>query len=148
MKRNLEMIQSELIDGEIKSADVRGELSLSLRGQTFLQFCMPCLTDDDLINFCNFILQTADLVEDRFEFNHYDTFYCYSVNFDDRARRSSYLAVYVDEFPNLIVLQYISHLDFSSSKEIRFEFESLEQSEQVVNDFIKTLDTKENYSNG
>ena len=142
MTFNVTDIQSKLIDGHIQLDSGKDELSLSSNGETLLRFSMFNLTVDDPVDLCNFILQTTKTIEDRFEFDSYDINYCYELIFNDRAKELSHLEVYVTNFPNVISLAYFNYSDHSRSnnKRILFKFESLEQAEQVVKDFIESLD--------
>lgn len=141
MKRDLNFIQSRLIDGHIGQIDDQDLLSLSKDDQTLLQFCMFELDDDKLIDFCNFILQATDLISDRFEFSRYEDYYCYEMIFNDTVRDNSYLSIYVENFPRQVTLQYHSYLslDEITSFTKYFDFTSLEDAEHVINEFMHQI---------
>ena len=95
MERNLDYIRSKLIDGELISNNRNRVLALRRNDQTLLRFCIDELTDDETINLCNLILLTADLVSDRFEFRHYDDYYCYEIIFGDKTATQAYFGIFV-----------------------------------------------------
>ena len=140
MKRNLEYVRSKLIDGEIISSYDETMIALVRNDQTLLKFCHKAFRDDDeVIDLCNFISMTADLISDRFEFSRYDDYYCYELIFDDTSRKNSYLGIYVQEFPRQVTLDYRSYHDESSSLTKYFNFTNLEDAEQIMNDFVHQI---------
>lgn len=140
MERNLEYIRSKLIDGEIISSYDETMIALVRNDQTLLKFCHRAFKDDDeVIDLCNFISMTADLISDRFEFSRYDDYYCYELIFDDTSRKNSYLGIYVQEFPRQVTLDYRSYHDESSSLTKYFDFTNLEDAEQIMNDFVHQI---------
>lgn len=140
MERNLEYIRSKLIDGEIISSYDETMIALVRNDQTLLKFCHRAFKDDDeVIDLCNFISMTADLISDRFEFSRYDDYYCYELIFDDTSRKNSYLGIYVQEFPRQVTLDYRSYHDESSSLTKYFNFTNLEDAEQIMNDFVHQI---------
>lgn len=140
MKRNLEYVRSKLIDGEIISSYDETMIALVRNDQTLLKFCHRAFKDDDeVIDLCNFISMTADLISDRFEFSRYDDYYCYELIFDDMSRENSYLGIYVQEFPRQVTLDYRSYHDESSSLTKYFNFTDLEDAEQIINDFVHQI---------
>ena len=145
MKRNLEYVRSKLIDGELISTQYNRVLALRRNDQSLLRFCMDELTDDQTIDFCNLILLTADLVSDRFEFRHYDDYYCYEIIFGDKTTTQSYFGIYVQEFPRQVKLVYISYSKESIDRTEYFEFTNLEDAEQIINNFMHQIyQSKEN----
>lgn len=146
MKRNLEYVRSKLIDGEIVSSYDETMIALVRNDQTLLKFCHRAFKDDDeVIDLCNFISMTADLISDRFEFSRYDDYYCYELIFDDTSRKNSYLGIYVQEFPRQVTLVYISYSKESIDRTERFEFTNLEDAEQIINNFMHQIyQSKEN----
>lgn len=145
MKRNLDYIRSKLIDGNLISTQYNRVLTLKKNDQALLRFCMDELTDDETIDFCNLILLTADLISDRFEFRHYDDYYCYELIFDDTSRKNSYLGIYVQEFPRQVTLVYISYSKESIDRTEHFKFTNLEDAEQIINEFMHQIyQSKEN----
>ena len=140
MKRNLEYVRSKLIDGEIISSYDETMIALVRNDQTLLKFCHRAFKDDDeVIDLCNFISMTADLISDRFSFSRYDDYYCYELIFDDTSRKNSYLGIYVQEFPRQVTLDYRSYHDESSSLTKYFNFTDLEDAEQIINDFVHQI---------
>ena len=140
MNRNLEHVRSKLIDGEIISSYDETMIALVRNDQTLLKFCHRAFKDDDeVIDLCNFISMTADLISDRFSFSRYDDYYCYELIFDDMAIENSYLGIYVQEFPRQVTLVYHSYHDNSSSLTKYFSFTNLEDAEQVVNEFMHQI---------
>lgn len=145
MKRNLEYVRSKLIDGEIVSSYDETMIALVRNDQTLLRFCMDELTDDEVIDLCNFISMTADLISDRFEFSRYDDYYCYELIFDDTSRKNSYLGIYIQEFPRQVTLVYINYSKESIDHTEHFEFTNLEDAEQIINNFMHQIyQSKEN----
>lgn len=145
MERNLEYIRSKLIDGELISTKYNRVLTLKKNNQTLLRFCMDELTDDQTIDFCNLILLTADLVSDRFEFRHYDDYYCYEIIFGDKTSTQAYFGIFVDRFPRQVKLVYISYSKDSIDRTEYFEFTNLEDAEQIINNFMHQIyQSKEN----
>lgn len=147
MERNLDYIKSKLIDGELISTKYNRVLALKRNDRALLRFCMDELTDDETIDFCNLILLTADLVSDRFEFRHYDDYYCYEIIFGDKTTDQAYFGVFVDKFPRQVTLEYHSylHLDKMTSFTRYFEFTNLEDAEQIINEFLHQIyQSKEN----
>lgn len=145
MERNLDYIRSKLIDGELISTQYNRVLALRRNDQSLLRFCMDELTDDETIDFCNLILLTADLISDRFEFRHYDDYYCYEIIFDDTSRKNSYLGIYVQEFPRQVTLVYISYSKESIDRTEHFKFTNLEDAERIINNFMHQIyQSKEN----
>lgn len=146
MKRNLEYVRSKLIDGEIVSSYDETMIALVRNDQTLLKFCHRAFKDDDeVIDLCNFISMTADLISDRFEFSRYDDYYCYELIFDDTSRKNSYLGIYVQEFPRQVTLVYISYSKESIDRTEYFEFTNLKDAEQIINDFMHQIyQSKEN----
>lgn len=145
MKRNLEYVRSKLIDGEIVSSYDETMIALVRNDQTLLRFCMDELTDDEVIDLCNFISMTADLISDRFEFSRYDDYYCYELIFDDTSRKNSYLGIYVQEFPRQVTLVYISYSKESIDRTEHFKFTNLEDAERIINEFLHQIyQSKEN----
>ena len=146
MKRNLEYVRSKLIDGEIVSSYDETMIALVRKDRTLLKFCHRAFKDDDeVIDLCNFVYMAADLLSDRFEFSRYDDYYCYELIFDDTSRKNSYLGIYVQEFPHQVTLVYHSYHDESTSLTKYFNFTSLEDAEQIVNDFVHQIyQSKEN----
>lgn len=145
MERNLDYIRSKLIDGELISAQYNRVLALRRNDQTLLRFCMDELTDDQTIDFCNLILLTADLISDRFEFRHYDDYYCYEITFGDKTTTQAYFGIFVDKFPRQVTLVYISYSKESIDRTERFEFTNLEDAEQIINNFMHQIyQSKEN----
>ena len=145
MERNLEYIRSKLIDGELISTKYNRVLTLKKNNQTLLRFCMDELTDDQTIDFCNLILLTADLVSDRFEFRHYDDYYCYEIIFGDKTTSRAYFGIFVDKFPRQVTLVYISYSKESIDHTEHFEFTNLEDAEQIINEFMHQIyQSKEN----
>lgn len=114
--------------------------------QTLLKFCHRAFKDDDeVIDLCNFISMTADLISDRFEFSRYDDYYCYELIFDDTSRKNSYLGIYVQEFPRQVTLVYISYSRESIDRTEHFGFTNLEDAEQIINNFMHQIyQSKEN----
>ena len=146
MKRNLEYVRSKLIDGEIVSSYDETMIALVRNDQTLLKFCHRAFKDDDeVIDLCNFISMTADLISDRFEFSRYDDYYCYEVIFSDTMIENSYLGIYVQEFPRQVTLVYISYSKESIDRTEYFEFTNLEDAEQIINNFMHQIyQSKEN----
>lgn len=146
MKRNLEYVRSKLIDDEIVSSYDETMIAFVRNDQTLLKFCHRAFKDDDeVIDLCNFISMTADLISDRFEFSRYDDYYCYELIFDDTSRKNSYLGIYVQEFPRQVTLVYISYSKESIDRTEHFEFTNLEDAEQIVNNFMHQIyQSKEN----
>lgn len=146
MKRNLEYVRSKLIDGEIVSSYDETMIALVRNDQTLLKFCHKAFKDDDeVIDLCNFISMTADLISDRFEFSRYDDYYCYELIFDDTSRKNSYLGIYVQEFPRQVTLVYISYSKESIDRTEYFSFTNLEDAEQIINNFMHQIyQSKEN----
>lgn len=148
MKRNLEYVRSKLIDGEIVSSYDETMIAFVRNDQTLLKFCHRAFKDDDeVIDLCNFISMTADLISDRFEFSRYDDYYCYELIFDDTSRKNSYLGIYVQEFPRQVTLEYRSYLrlDKMTSFTRYFEFTNLEDAERIINEFMHQIyQSKEN----
>lgn len=146
MKRNLEYVRSKLIDGEIVSSYDETMIAFVRNDQTLLKFCHRAFKDDDeVIDLCNFISMTADLISDRFEFSRYDDYYCYELIFDDTSRKNSYLGIYVQEFPRQVTLVYISYSKESIDRTEHFEFTNLEDAEQIINNFMHQIyQSKEN----
>ena len=145
MKRNLEYVRSKLIDGEIVSSYDETMIALVRNDQTLLRFCMDELTDDEVIDLCNFISMTADLISDRFEFSRYDDYSCYELIFDDTSRKNSYLGIYVQEFPRQVTLVYISYSKESIDRTEHFKFTNLEDAERIINEFLHQIyQSKEN----
>lgn len=147
MERNIEYIRSKLIDGDLISAQYTRVLALRRNDQTLLRFCMDELTDDETINLCNLILLTADLVSDRFEFRHYDDYYCYEIIFGDKTTTQAYFGIFVERFPRQVTLEYRSYLrlDKMTSFTRYFEFTNLEDAEQIINEFMHQIyQSKEN----
>ena len=145
MERNLDYIRSKLIDGELISTKYNRVLTLKKNNQALLRFCMDELTDDQTIDFCNLILLTADLVSDRFEFRHYDDYYCYEIIFGDKTTTQAYFGIFVDKFPRQVKLVYISYSKESIDRTEHFEFTNLEDAEQIVNEFMHQIyQSKEN----
>lgn len=139
MERNLDYIRSKLIDGELISTKYNRVLALKRNDRALLRFCMDELTDDETADLCNFILLTADLLIDRFEFSRYEDYYCYEVIFDDMKIKNSYLRIYIEEFPYRVALVYHSYHDESISLTKYFNFTGLEDAEQVVNEFMHQI---------
>ena len=140
MKRNLEYVRSKLIDGEIVSSYDETMIALVRNDQTLLKFCHRAFKDDDeVIDLCNFIFMSADLISDRFSFSRYDDYYCYELIFDDTSRKNSYLGIYVQEFHRQVTLDYRIYHDESSSRTKYFNFTNLEDAEQVINDFVHQI---------
>lgn len=106
-----------------------------------MRFCIDELTDDETIDFCNLILLTADLVSDRFEFRHYDDYYCYEIIFGDKTTDQAYFGIFVDKFPRQVTLEYRSYLrlDKMTSFTRHFEFTNLEDAEQIINEFLHQI---------
>lgn len=146
MKRNLEYVRSKLIDGEIVSSYDETMIAFVRNDQTLLKFCHRAFKDDDeVIDLCNFISMTADLISDRFEFSRYDDYYCYELIFDDTSRKNSYLGIYVQEFPRQVKLVYISYSKESIDRTEYFKFTNLEDAEQIINNFMHQIyQSKEN----
>ena len=147
MERNIEYIRSKLIDGELISNNHNRVLALRRNDQTLLRFCMDELTDDETIDFCNLILLTADLISDRFEFRHYDDYYCYEIIFGDKTTTQAYFGIFVERFPRQVTLEYRSYLrlDKMTSFTRYFEFTNLEDAEQIINNFMHQIyQSKEN----
>lgn len=145
MKRNLDYIRSKLIDGDLISTEYNRVLALRRNDQTLLRFCMYELTDDQTIDFCNLILLTADLVSDRFEFRHYDDYYCYEIIFGDKTATQAYFGIFVDKFPRQVKLVYISYSEELIDRTEYFEFTNLEDAEQLINNFMHQIyQSKEN----
>lgn len=145
MERNLDYIRSKLIDGDLISTQYNRVLTLKKNNQTLLRFCMDELTDDQTIDFCNLILLTADLVSDRFEFRHYDDYYCYEIIFGDKTTTQAYFGIFVDKFPRQVTLVYISYSKESIDRTERFEFTNLEDAEQIISEFVHQIyQSKEN----
>lgn len=145
MKRNLDYIRSKLIDGDLISTEYNRVLALRRNDQSLLRFCMDELTDDQTIDFCNLILLTADLVSDRFEFRHYDDYYCYEIIFGDKTTTQAYFGIFVDKFPRQVTLVYISYSKESISLTKYFSFTNLEDAEQIINNFMHQIyQSKEN----
>ena len=145
MERNLDYIRSKLIDGELISNKYNRVLALRRNDQALLRFCMDELTDDQTIDFCNLILLTADLVSDRFEFRHYDDYYCYEIIFGDKTTTQAYFGISVDKFPRQVTLVYISYSKESINHTEHFEFTNLEDAEQIINEFMHQIyQSKEN----
>lgn len=142
MKRNLDYVRSKLIDGEIISSYDETMIALVRNDRTLLKFCHRAFKDDDeVIDLCNFISMATDLISDRFEFSQYDDYYCYEVIFDDTMIKNSYLGIYVEEFPHRVVLVYHSYLDLNKMTSFTkyFRFTSLEDAEQIINDFVHQI---------
>lgn len=145
MERNIEYIRSKLIDGDLISAQYTRVLALRRNDQTLLRFCMGELTDDETINLCNLILLTADLVSDRFEFRHYDDYYCYEIIFGDKTTTQAYFGIFVDKFPRQVTLVYISYSKESIDRTEHFKFTNLEDAEQIINNLMHQIyQSKEN----
>lgn len=147
MTRNLDYIRSKLIDGDIISSEYTRVLALKRNDQSLLRFCMDELTDDETIDFCNLILLTADLISDRFEFRHYDDYYCYEIIFGDKTTTQAYFGIFVERFPRQVTLEYRSYLrlDKMTSFTRYFEFTNLEDAEQIINEFMHQIyQSKEN----
>lgn len=147
MERNIEYIRSKLIDGDIISSEYTRVLALKRNDQSLLRFCMDELTDDQTIDFCNLILLTADLVSDRFEFRHYDDYYCYEIIFGDKTTTQAYFGIFVERFPRQVTLEYRSYLrlDKMTSFTRYFEFTNLEDAERIINEFMHQIyQSKEN----
>lgn len=145
MERNLDYIRSKLIDGELISTQYNRVLALRRNDQSLLRFCMDELTDDQTIDFCNLILLTADLVSDRFEFRHYDDYYCYEIIFGDKTTTQAYFGIYVQEFPRQVTLVYISYSKESIDRTEHFKFTNLEDAERIINEFLHQIyQSKEN----
>ena len=145
MERNLEYIRSKLIDGDLISAQYNRVLALKKNNQALLRFCMDELTDDETIDFCNLILLTADLISDRFEFRHYDDYYCYEIIFGDKTATQAYFGIFVDKFPRQVKLVYISYSEELIDRTEYFEFTNLEDAEQIINEFMHQIyHSKEN----
>lgn len=147
MERNLDYIRSKLIDGDLISAQYTRVLALKRNDQSLLRFCMDELTDDETIDFCNLILLTADLISDRFEFRHYDDYYCYEIIFGDKTTTQAYFGIFVERFPRQVTLEYRSYLrlDKMTSFTRYFEFTNLEDAEQIINNFMHQIyQSKEN----
>lgn len=145
MERNLDYIRSKLIDGDLISTQYNRVLALRRNDQSLLRFCMDELTDDQTIDFCNLILLTADLVSDRFEFRHYDDYYCYEIIFSDKTTTQAYFGIFVDRFPRQVKLVYISYSKESISLTKYFSFTNLEDAEQIINNFMHQIyQSKEN----
>lgn len=139
MERNLDYIRSKLIDGDLISTKYNRVLTLKRNNQVLLRFCMDELTDDETADLCNFILLTADLLIDRFEFSRYEDYYCYEVIFDDMKIKNSYLRIYIEEFPYRVALVYHNYHDESINLTKYFNFTNLEDAEQVVNEFMHQI---------
>lgn len=149
MERNLDYIRSKLIDGDLISTKYNRVLTLKRNNQVLLRFCMDELTDDETADLCNFISLVADLISDRFEFRHYDDYYCYEIIFGDKTTDQAYFGVFVDKFPRQVTLEYHSylHLDKMTSFTRYFEFTNLEDAEQIINEFLHQIyQSKENQS--
>ena len=147
MERNLDYIRSKLIDGDLISTKYNRVLTLKRNNQVLLRFCMDELTDDETADLCNFISLVADLISDRFEFRHYDDYYCYEIIFGDKTADQAYFGVFVDKFPRQVTLEYHSylHLDKMTSFTRYFEFTNLEDAEQIINEFLHQIyQSKEN----
>lgn len=147
MERNIEYIRSKLIDGDLISAQYTRVLALKRNNQSLLRFCMDELTDDETIDFCNLILITADLISDRFEFRHYDDYYCYEIIFGDKTTTQAYFGIFVERFPRQVTLEYRSYLrlDKMTSFTRYFEFTNLEDAERIINNFMHQIyQSKEN----
>lgn len=147
MERNLDYIRSKLIDGNLISNNHNRVLALKRNDQSLLRFCMDELTDDQTIDLCNLILLTADLISDRFEFRHYDDYYCYEIIFGDKTTTQAYFGIFVERFPRQVTLEYRSylHLDKMTSFTRYFEFTNLEDAEQIINNFMHQIyQSKEN----
>lgn len=147
MERNLEYIRSKLIDGDLISTQYNRVLTLKKDNQTLLRFCMDELTDDQTIDFCNLILLTEDLISDRFEFRHYDDYYCYEIIFGDKTTTQAYFGIFVERFPRQVTIEYRSYLrlDKMTSFTRYFEFTNLEDAEQIINNFMHQIyQSKEN----
>ena len=149
MERNLDYIRSKMIDGDLISTKYNRVLTLKRNDQVLLRFCMDELTDDETADLCNFISLVADLISDRFEFRHYDDYYCYEIIFGDKTTDQAYFGVFVDKFPRQVTLEYHSylHLDKMTSFTRYFEFTNLEDAEQIINEFLHQIyQLKENQS--
>lgn len=149
MERNLDYIRSKIINGNLISTKYNRVLALKRNDQVLLRFCIDELTDDETINLCNLILLTADLVSDRFEFRHYDDYYCYEIIFGDKTTTQAYFGIFVDKFPRQVTLEYHNylHLDKMTSFTRYFEFTNLEDAEQIINEFLHQIyQSKENQS--
>ena len=145
MERNLEYIRSKLIDGDLISTQYNRVLTLKKNNQTLLRFCMDELTDDQTIDFCNLILLTADLISDRFEFRHYDDYYCYEIIFGDKTTTQAYFGIFVERFPRQVTLEYRSYSKESIDRTEHFEFTNLEDAERIINEFMHQIyQSKEN----
>ena len=149
MERNLDYIRSKIIDGNLISTKYNRVLTLRRNDQVLLRFCIDELTDDETADLCNFISLVADLISDRFEFRHYDDYYCYEIIFGDKTTDQAYFGVFVDKFPRQVTLEYHSylHLDKMTSFTRYFEFTNLEDAEQIINEFLHQIyQSKENQS--
>ena len=149
MERNLDYIRSKIIDGNLISTKYNRVLTLKRNDQVLLRFCIDELTDDETADLCNFISLVADLISDRFEFRHYDDYYCYEIIFGDKTTDQAYFGVFVDKFPRQVTLEYHSylHLDKMTSFTRYFEFTNLEDAEQIINEFLHQIyQSKENQS--
>ena len=149
MERDLDYIRSKIIDGNLISTKYNRVLTLKRNDQVLLRFCIDELTDDETADLCNFISLVADLISDRFEFRHYDDYYCYEIIFGDKTTDQAYFGVFVDKFPRQVTLEYHSylHLDKMTSFTRYFEFTNLEDAEQIINEFPHQIyQSKENQS--
>ena len=149
MERNLDYIRSKIIDGNLISTKYNRVLTLKRNDQVLLRFCIDELTDDETADLCNFISLVADLISNRFEFRHYDDYYCYEIIFGDKTTDQAYFGVFVDKFPRQVTLEYHSylHLDKMTSFTRYFEFTNLEDAEQIINEFLHQIyQSKENQS--
>lgn len=149
MERNLDYIRSKMIDGDLISTKYNRVLTLKRNDQVLLRFCIDELTDDETADLCNFISLVADLISNRFEFRHYDDYYCYEIIFGDKTTDQAYFGVFVDKFPRQVTLEYHSylHLDKMTSFTRYFEFTNLEDAEQIINEFLHQIyQSKENQS--
>lgn len=139
MERNLDYIRSKLIDGDLISTKYNRVLALRRNSQALLRFCIDRLTDDEIVDFCNLILLAANLVSDRFEFSHYDEYDCYEVYFRDQLENSSYLVIFLDEFPQEVTISHFSLSDESIDFIKHFKFTNLEDAEQIINEFLHQI---------
>lgn len=141
MSRNLDYIRSKLIDGDLISTKYNRVLTLKRNNQVLLRFCMDELTDDETADLCNFISLVADLISDRFEFRHYDDYYCYEIIFGDKTTDQAYFGIFVEQFPRQVTLEYRSylHLDKMTSFTRHFKFTNLEDAEQIINNFMHQI---------
>lgn len=139
MERNLDYIRSKMIDGNLISTKYNRVLTLKRNDQVLLRFCMDELTDDETADLCNFISLVADLISDRFEFRHYDDYYCYEIIFSDKTTTQSHFGIFVDKFPRQVALVYHNYHGGSINLTKYFNFTNLEDAEQIINEFLHQI---------